>query len=100
MRCQQIRKSAFLPWRTTYFLGVWKVQGKCCFFSVESDRKPIGKSGFIAILRRLSRLRRGSADSAAIAEQSLLESNEIPSDYNFHTRRKRGCDAGRMCEVS
>lgn len=100
MRCQQIRKSAFLPWRSTCFLDVWKVQGKCCFFPVESDRKPIGKSGFIAILWRLSRLRRGSADSAAIAEQSLLESNEIPSDYNFHTRRKRGGDAGRMCEVS
>lgn len=34
-----------------------------------------------------------------IAEQSQMNSDEIATDSNLHTCRKRGCDAGRMCEV-
>lgn len=46
-----------------------------------------------------SRLQRDSADSVAIAEQSHINSREIATDSNLHTCRKRGCNAGRMCEV-
>ncbi len=46
-----------------------------------------------------ARLRRDSADSVAIAEQSHINSREIATDSNLRTCRKRGCNAGRMCEV-
>lgn len=46
-----------------------------------------------------SRLQRDSADCVAIAEQSQINSDEIATDSNLHTCRKRGCNAGRMCEV-
>ena len=46
-----------------------------------------------------SRLQRDSADCVAIAEQSQINSDEIATGSNLHTCRKRGCNAGRMCEV-
>ena len=46
-----------------------------------------------------SRLQRDSADCAAIAEQSQINSDGIAMNSNLHTCRKRGCETGRMCEV-
>lgn len=58
------------------------------------------ESSFLSPFHRdFSRLRRDSAASVAIAEQSHVNSREIATDSKLHTCRKRGGDAGRMCEV-
>lgn len=58
------------------------------------------ESSFLSRFHRdFSRLRRDSAASVAIAEQSHVNNREIATDSKLHTCRKHGGDAGRMCEV-
>lgn len=56
--------------------------------------KAVGNRLESPVLSRLysdfSRLQRDSADCAAIAEQSQINSDGIATDSNLHTRRKRG----------
>lgn len=82
---------------------VFQMRGKCKESVGFSRRKVIGNRLESPCLSRLygdfSRLQRDSADWAAIAEQPQINSDGIAMDSNLHTCRKRGCDAGRMCEV-
>lgn len=66
--------------KVVHFLGVqpalpgaWKVEGKCWCYAGEGERKPIGKSGFIAIGQRFftiaARFCRLCGDYGAIAQQ-------------------------------
>lgn len=82
----------------------FRVCGKC--------KESVGFARWKAVVNRLgspvlsrfhsdfSRLQRDSADCAAIAELSQINSGEIAMDSSLITRRKRGGDAGRMGEVS
>ena len=84
-------------------LSFFRVRGKCKESVGFARWKAVGNRLEIPFLSRLygdfSRLQRDSADCAAIAEQSQINSDGIAMDSNLHTYRKRGCDAGRMCEV-
>lgn len=82
-------QARLFPWRSTCFFSERKAQGN----RLESPVLPRFHSDF-------SRLQRDSADCVEIAEQSQINSDEIATDSNLHTCRKRGCDAGRMGEVS
>ena len=84
-------------------LGFFRVRGKCKESVGFARWEAVGNRLEIPFLSRFyadfSRLQRDSADCAAIAEQSQINSDGIAMNSNLHTCRKRGCDAGRMCEV-
>jgi len=82
---------------------VFPTRGKCKE-SVGFSRRKVSENRLESpVLSRLyndyPRLRRDFSDCSAIAEQSQINSNEIVVVSNLDTCRKRGGDAGRMCEV-
>lgn len=91
--------------KVVHFLGVqfvfpvWKAQGKCWFYAVESEGNRLESPVLSRFGSDFSRFQRDSADCGEIAGQSQINSNEIAIDSNLYTRRKHYGDAGRMCEV-
>ncbi len=100
MKGRQARNSVLLP---LAFNLVFRVCGKRKESAGSVRREVAGNRLKSPVLPRFhsdsSRLQRDSVDFLAIAEQSQINSDGIAMDSNLHTCRKRGCDAGRMCEV-
>lgn len=92
------RRSSFegawlFSWRSTWsFRASGKSKESVCFVLCKAEGNRLESPV-------LSWVQRDSADCAAIARQSQINSDEIAVDSNSDAFRKHGCDAGRMCEV-